>query len=449
MMKYVGIDAGKTHWVCVLDEKRNELVPKFQIKNDKASYERLLEIIGPNAKVCIEDTGSYSLPLHNFLKERGVDIQMIKGTSSRDLRKVVKGLIKTDANDCEVLALNRLLEEVLGTEGRASVEVQKNALKGPVRLYCMHAQRRAKLKQKLNALLQKRCPELMDAFYKPVNKTVLGIIRWTTPSMWNEATAVCRELRKHGTTHFSKANVEKTLACLKNSVGVEQLCDRSMEFLIDSYLSERQFVENLKDQLAIELMQTPHATLTLLPNVNVITAAVLAGHIGDIRRFSNVKKFVNYCGFRFERDQSGDKDKTRFKVVRTNVRWVLSAIAHSWREHDEEIGKFADGLKKRGKKALVVRFAVVRKILVRLYFEMQKLAGWSLEENLEAFENAIVPPEMKKAVAYWKAEQAAKSKARDRSQGKVVLEGVAEKKGKQQTCGAIARPIAPIVPVLT
>jgi hypothetical protein len=66
-------------------------------------------------------------------------------------------------------------------------------------------------------------------------------------------------------------------------------------------------------------------------------------------------------------------DRQRLKAVSTPVRWVLSSVAINVMRYDPALKEFAERLKKHGKKSLVVRFAVARKLLVRLYYEMKRL----------------------------------------------------------------------------
>lgn len=399
-MLFVGIDAGKRHWVCILNEKRREVVPKFAMGNSRREYEKLEALAGSEAKLCIEDTGSYSLPLFSYLKKRGCDIIMIKGLRSKRLREYVRENIKTDLVDCEVLAMVRLLESVLPTVD-AGVAASENRLKPISRLYCEHARRRSKLRQQLVSMLQSRCPELAEAFHKPASKVVLGILRWVPREAWEDAARTQELLADEGIV-ASRKNVERTLACLRGSVGIEGRYDTSLSVLIDSYLAEVKLIKNLEEHMAIELLKTPYATLVMLPNVNLVTAAILAGEAGDIRRFPSVRKFVKYCGFRFTQEQSGDKDRKKLQAVSTAVRWVLSSVATGFVQHDAELRVFAERLKKRGKKGLVVRYAVARKVLVRLYFEMLRMQDMTLEKNVEALDGEKLLPAMRKAVEFWR-----------------------------------------------
>jgi transposase len=304
--------------VCVLKKDRTEVVPKFTMENSKSDYEKLVKTIGKKAKIAIENTGSYSLPLYNYLKKYDYDAIMIKGVRMKKLREYIEPCLKTDPIDCEVLALVRLLEDIIPTVNLKAG--QTNTLKPVVRLYCTHVRRRAKLRQQIMDMLQKRCPELMNAFYKPACMLVLTIIRYVPHGVWHDAEEVIKQVKEHGVKMIKRKDLEKALSCLRDSVGVGRLIDSSFELLLDMYFAERRLVKETEEEMAVELLRTPYATLVLLENVNLATAAILAGAAGDIRRFSKAKKFVKYCGFIFTREQSGAKDKKRLRAVPTDVR---------------------------------------------------------------------------------------------------------------------------------
>jgi transposase len=395
-MNYVGIDAGRKHWVCILDEQQRDVVPRFCIQNLRADYERLAALAGKDAKMCIEDTGSYSLPIYEYFKTRGYDIILIKGLRAKRLRDFLKDSWKTDLVDCHVLALVRALESSLPSTDLVSHTTQGN-LKPLVRLYCAHARHRAELKQKLVAIIQRTYPELTDTFYEATCETVLGIIRWTTAADWNAPKHVLALLKDHD-IQPSRDDVKRALLCLTNTVGVPAAVDDSLHFLIDAYWSQARFLADLELQLARALLRTPYATLVTLPSIGLITTAVLVAEVADVTRFSNPKKFVKYCGFRFRREQSGDTDLHKLKSVATPIRWVLSSVVLNVMKYDPKLKLFAERLRKRGKKPLVIRFAVARKLLVRLYFELKKRHSMTLADNIQALTNAKTPPAIRKAL---------------------------------------------------
>jgi len=395
-MQYVGIDAGRKHWVCILDEKQKEVVPRFCIQNTRADYDRLEKLLGKQDKLCIEDTGSYSRPIFQYLKSRGYDIILIKGLRSKRLREFLRDSWKTDLMDCHVLALVRALEHTLPTTDLETHQTQ-DALKPLVRLYCDHANRRGKLRQRLYSIIQHSYPELSDQFAEPTCQTVLGILRFAPRETWNDTNHVCAILKEHE-LQCSRKDIERALACFRNTVGTSSPADTSVSFFIDSYWSEIRLLEQLEVQLARMLLRSPYATLVSLPYIGLITTAILVSEAGDIRRFANPKKFVKYCGFRFSKEQSGDMNLQKLHSVSTPVRWVLSSVVLNLMKYDTTLKAFAERLRARGKKPLIIRFAVARKLLVRLYFEMKKRQHMTPEDNVRALQEGKLPGPMRQAL---------------------------------------------------
>jgi hypothetical protein len=50
----------------------------------------------------------------------------------------------------------------------------------------------------------------------------------------------------------------------------------------------------------------------------------------------------------------------------------------------------------------VIRFAVARKILIRMYYEMKRMQDFTIEDNVQALEGVKVMPSLKKAIEEWK-----------------------------------------------
>lgn len=397
-MRHVGIDAGKQHWISILDQKGKEVVSPFSIENKKADYQGLASQIPEGSKICIENTGSYSLPIYRYLKGLGHDIIMIEGARAKSLREYVKETIKTDPGDAEVLAYIRLLEHLVPVEAQSVTD--KNNLKILVRMYRTRSQSKMAIKLRIISIIQKRHPEIINAFYKPACKTVLGVLRYHDLGNLYAIEQAKQTLIDHG-FRPAKKNVERVLDALKDSVGVNDVDEIFFHALIDSYFLESQHLEKLEYDIAVELLKTPYALLVAKPNFGLIGTAALVGHVQDISLFPNYKKFVSYCGFRFTRIQSGDMDVSKLRSMKSDLRWAFSSIVELYKIYDPVLKVFSENLKKRGKSNLIIKFAVMRKVLTRLYFEMRKLHPNTLKDNLEQLPKGLPYKAINKAKSFW------------------------------------------------
>ena len=371
-MKAVGIDVGLMNWVCILDEKGKETIPKFEISNSLSGFKKLEKHIDKDSKICLEDTGSYSLPLFTYLRARGYDIIRINGKFSKSLREYMKPSMKTDLLDCEVLAKIRLVEKVVPSFiGYRSHD--SSPLKRLARLYWFYCSRNRKLKQKLNSVIFCICPELSGILSETTCNTVLGILRYIDLSqkVLPDTKEVYNTLRKNN-VYTHKRWVTKIWPVISTGIGLKAFQGDDLRAMIDSCFCDTKCLQKLRKQLEERLKQTPYFKLLNLAYIGPVSAATLAGEIGDVRRFPTSKKFVKYCGFHFGRDQSGQKDRSFINRSGGLIKFSLRTIILQLRIHNPKFKSFYERLKAKNKKKYAINYSLIRKCLVWLYHEMWK-----------------------------------------------------------------------------
>lgn len=100
----VGIDVSKAE----LEVFRSDTGENLSISNDQKTIKRLLDSLSQNARIAIEPTGSYHLPLLGEALQREIPIYLISGEQLNYYRGAVGNRAKTDAADAQLLA--RFLE---------------------------------------------------------------------------------------------------------------------------------------------------------------------------------------------------------------------------------------------------------------------------------------------------------------------------------------------------
>ena len=400
-MRYVGIDAGKKHCVCILEENEKKVCPNLWIRNCKDDYTKLASLLKSDDKICIESTGSYSLPIYRFLKDNGHDIIMVSGRKSRELRRFLFSDIKTDDVDAEVLAHMRLQ----GFKLKKSRVTPKmcNKLNILIHEYCEYNKDMVRIKNRIIAVIQKTYPEINEAFRETASLCVLGTIRWIDDPKTTSVRKVLSILKERG-INSRKAYISRVLDALNNSVGFVDDKNAYLHALIDSFFRRRAEIERVENEMAVELLKTPYASIINHPCIGLISASALVGCFQDITRFENHHSFTSFCGFKYSRDQSGQKDIKKYHITMNNLLWIFGPIAVTMIYHDPKIKEFAERLKKRGKHMNVVKFAVVRKILIRLYFDFKRMHQNTLEDNLRLIPASIPYSAVKTAIRTLKAE---------------------------------------------
>ncbi len=379
-MKYCGIDVGGTNWVSIEDENGKKL-KRFEIGHSREDFEKIESFIDKDTEICLEDTGVYSHPLFEYFRSKGYSIRRINGWKAKHLRKFIKGRMKTDLNDCEVLAKVKKVEAITG-ETTTYADYETSPLKNCARAYWNLTNQLSKLKSKIKQTIFLICPELRKNFSDAFCLSILYLLRYLTITELKKLTPeeILEKLRKHEKT-VSITNIRKVQESLRDSIGLFGYQDANFNVLTDLYLGLYESSLKLSRQMQEEILKTDYAELLNLPHVGATIAGIVIGEIGDIDKFPNHKKFVNYCGYDFAKEQSCSKDKEYMGRTGSLIRDTLSTVAMSFikDKDNNKFKKFHAHLKNRGKKPKICFNAAKRKLLVWLYYEMKKAKKRSKE----------------------------------------------------------------------
>lgn len=118
-----------------------------------------------------------------------------------------------------------------------------------------------------------------------------------------------------------------------------------------------------------EKLQNDIKILQSIPGVGLITAALVLGELGDLRRFANSRKLAAFAGVSPRQHTSGTSVFKATRMCRQGNRSVrsglyLSALYQTSKAKDRYLGKFYAGLVARGKKPMSAMGAVMRKTII-------------------------------------------------------------------------------------
>ncbi len=118
-----------------------------------------------------------------------------------------------------------------------------------------------------------------------------------------------------------------------------------------------------------EKLQKDAEILQSIPGVGLITAALILGELGDLRRFANSRKLTAFAGVSPRQHVSGTSVFKAPRMCRQGNRSVrtglfLSALYQTGRAKDRYLGKFYTELVARGKKPMSAMGAVMRKTII-------------------------------------------------------------------------------------
>ena len=125
--------------------------------------------------------------------------------------------------------------------------------------------------------------------------------------------------------YFTLEYAEKIRQAAKESIGVPDYPISCFKHTIRLMLTHQEIVEDISKSLKEALSKTPYVKLLERRGYGFISLAAIAGEVGDIRRFTNYKKFVKYCGFDVSEKQSGKYTSTHCFITK-NIKCFENCI---------------------------------------------------------------------------------------------------------------------------
>jgi transposase len=125
--------------------------------------------------------------------------------------------------------------------------------------------------------------------------------------------------------------------------------------------TETQIEEFVKDNPFARIIMT-------IPGISYYSALLIVAEIGDIRRFSSVRKLTSFAGLNPSVSQSGDKCYTGHisKQGDKHLRWILIQCANVAVLHDSTLAKIYHRIKKRRGHNIAIT-ATARKMLTYIF----------------------------------------------------------------------------------
>ncbi|MDR0492871.1 MAG: IS110 family transposase [Nitrososphaerota archaeon] len=260
MMRYVGVDVGKTRCRAALMNQKGTIEQEFFFENNHKGIEHLTSLLTSEDKVVMESTGNLWLTLYDALDHKNIKVVLANPMKTK---AIASAKIKTDKVDARILA--HLLRADLVAESYVPPE-QLRELRALIRHRLSLTKMRTMVKNKVHALTDKygyRC-EFSDMF------GVSGL-RW---------------LRSVEMGELDLLILENYLAHIE-----------SIDLQIDK-VDEAIRLRACEDEDVRLLMS--------LPGVDVHTALLLKSEIGPIDRFLDYKKLVSWAGMAPRVHQSGN-----------------------------------------------------------------------------------------------------------------------------------------------
>ncbi len=383
---YCGIDVSKDKSnICVVNHDK-DVVSEFEICNDRQGYEKLLSEIEAGTLVGMESTGNYSKNIYYFLENHGVNVYYVDNVQMKNYAKLRYLHVKNDKVDAKLIA------EYLASDFKKIKLNKMNELKDLSRLYFRATQQLAKYKKSFKSQLIIIFPELEKNCYMKRPKGIAHmLIKYSNVNEINNASA--KEIYEALVSNLKQASyftieyAKKIKKMASESVGVKDYPTQCFKHTIKLMLAHQEIVDEILKEMKKALQKTPYTSLLDQKGYGLPSIATIVGEVGDIRRFSNHKKFVKYCGLDVSEKQSGRANSTHCFITKQGNR-ILRAMFYNLilpqLSSNYGFSKFYNRLKAKGKHPQTCMTAVSRKIAIKTYYDMKQCHNNTISENPQA-----------------------------------------------------------------
>ena len=396
----VGIDIGmESCMMCCLTMEKRQVIKPSPFANAAEGlgrlFERLERLETPPDQILVglEATSRYGENVYQALLKRGYRVcllhpaQMHAFAQQRGLRA------KTDQVDAATIARALLSGEArFGYVPNEQVATYREL----VRLQQQLSDDVVRYKNEIHALLAVLFPEFTQVFADPTRATALAFLK-RYPSAQavaqTDVVTLSQVLHQLAPHHYGRRTAEKLLAVAKGSIssGVALSArSTSLCILCDQLEHTQANLKRLQHEIETLLDHDPKVAGVLgIPELGVMTVAVLRAELGDLARFTRMDQVVAYVGLDLEVKQSG-KYKGQTKLSKRGsgrVRRILYLAAlRSIQLDDSPFGAYYHRLVDRGMKKGMAVVAVMRKLLIvaahliltEQVYEPGKVAGLSV-----------------------------------------------------------------------
>jgi transposase len=343
MMRYVGIDVGKSRCRAALMDQKGDIVDEFFFENNCQGIEQLTSVLNEEDSVVMESTGNLWLNIYNTLDSKGIRVVLANPMKTK---AIASARIKSDKVDARILA--HLLRSDLIAESYVPPKEMRE-----IRALIRH---RLSL-VKMRTMVKSRVHSITDRYgYRCGYSDIFG---------------------KSG------------LAWLR-SIELGNL-DR---LILDNHLEH---VESINGQIkradeAIRERASQDEDVRLLlslTGIDVYTALLIRSEVGPITRFPDYKRLVSWAGLAPSTHQSGAVEY-HGRITKQGSRILRWAIVESARvavNHDDRLRTFYLRVRERrgDQKAII---ATASKMLKIIWFMLTRRETYS-NANQSRYEKKI------------------------------------------------------------
>lgn len=354
-----------------LEHRRGDLQAAIdRIRQAQREYD-LKEVV-----VAIERTGDYHRPVQRAFRAAGFETRLVHPFTSKQYRQPADPGNKTD--DTDMAAIFRA-----ATQGFGLAEPIWPELYVTLQLLRRHRRdlvdKTANLQRQIREILHAAMPGYAEQFCHLWDDSA-------APMIFARRTTSAAEVRRLGFEGLKAIAEQACLRCRDQTFhkilawaeqappGHPQPLDlrRRLVHLDDDRLLKTQQILELERELAHHIVQTPYSRLLVIPGINVVTAADLAGELGPMSFYLNPNGITGRAGLMPSRYQSDQVDHANGPLCRRGnrrLRAVLMQAADNLAQCNSYFRARAQSWQRTGKDPRWVRVKIA-KTVSRLAFAL-------------------------------------------------------------------------------
>jgi transposase len=396
-MLYVGIDVSKDKSdICIKGQLGNDLIQRFKIANNKADLGKLYETIecirsrtpGKSDVVFgMEATGIYSLPLYSALKRDGHKVKLYNPIQTNGFRKMNIRKTKTDSIDSATIA--DMLRHSEPPQVSDLQDLNLIQLRELVRVRHRLIEKQTLCKVQLVRNIDTIWPGYESIMKRVFGTTSMAILKkYSVPSKVRAKSfeEFYEFVKKLSRSKISRQKAEEIYNQAGNILTIPEL-DSIITIEIKTLIRQLELYEEQVELVEFKIdqsMKMIDSKIMSIPGIGDILGPIILGEIGNVDRFSSVKKLIAFAGLDPVVSQSGRFQNISGRISKRGsplLRQALFLAANVARQNDDNLKRFYDKKKSEGKHHFSALNAVAAKLLRIVYWVLRNNKEYQTQVN--------------------------------------------------------------------
>jgi transposase len=319
-MYLIGIDISKYKHDCFIATEAGIPIKAFSFDNNRIGFDLFLETLksldqSKEIRIGLESTGHYGSNLKQFITSNSYTYLEFNPYLTHMFSKALSlRKTKTDKVDAKTIS------SMLGSVDYKTLHTRFyhiNELKQLVRYRHVQMMNRSRALIEMTNILDRIFPEFKPFFNERLAGTAIFILKKfkSRNRISKLQTKDYETIRIYSKGKITYVRVQKLKSLASSSVGYETKSDLLLlKHLIKHYEDLTEMIESVEDEI-ITLMDHIQQTLTSIPGVNLISAAIIIAELGDFKNFTNPAQIISFAGLDTSVNQSGTME-TRGHLVK-------------------------------------------------------------------------------------------------------------------------------------